>query len=46
LNDVVELVIFDKAFAFKTNHNVHLHGYSFAVVGMDKVNKAGLELNF
>ena len=37
LNDVVELIVFDQAYTFTTNHNVHLHGFSFAVLGMDKV---------
>ena len=37
LDDVVEIIVFDEAYTFKTNHNIHLHGFSFAVLGMDKV---------
>ena len=45
LNDVVELIVFDEAVTFKSNHNVHLHGYSFTVVGMDKVSYAHTSSN-
>ena len=34
---VVELVIFDQGSAFPAYHPMHLHGYSFRVVGMGKV---------
>jgi hypothetical protein len=37
LNDVVEIIVFDQAYTFTTNHNVHFHGFSFAVLGIDKV---------
>jgi len=35
LNDVVELILVDGMVG--ENHPVHLHGQSFAVLGMDKV---------
>lgn len=38
LNDIVELIVYDEAVTFNTNHDVHLHGFDFAVVAMDKVN--------
>ncbi|XP_050293689.1 uncharacterized protein LOC126734191 [Anthonomus grandis grandis] len=37
LNSVVELVIVDEGFAFDANHPLHLHGYNFRVVAMEKI---------
>ena len=37
LNDDVELVMIDEGVTFDANHPFHLHGYSFHVVGLDKV---------
>ncbi|XP_066146897.1 uncharacterized protein [Euwallacea fornicatus] len=37
LNSVVELVIIDEGFAFDANHPLHLHGYAFRVVAMEKL---------
>ena len=34
---VVELVMFDQGSAFPAYHPMHLHGYSFRLVGMGKV---------
>ena len=37
LGDVVEIVIIDEGVTFDANHPMHLHGYQFYVVGMDRV---------
>ena len=37
LNDLVELVLIDGA-GLNENHPVHLHGHSFALLGLEKVN--------
>jgi L-ascorbate oxidase len=37
LNDLVELIIVDEGFTFQSNHPMHLHGHSFAVIGVNKV---------
>ncbi|XP_044756692.1 laccase-4-like isoform X2 [Coccinella septempunctata] len=37
LNDVVELIIIDKGFAYDANHPFHLHGHAFRVVAMEKL---------
>jgi L-ascorbate oxidase len=37
LNDLVELIVIDEAFTHVSNHPMHLHGHSYAVIGMDKV---------
>lgn len=36
LNDLVELVLIDGG-SLPETHSTHLHGYKFAVLGMDKV---------
>ncbi|XP_066252634.1 uncharacterized protein [Euwallacea similis] len=36
-NSVVELVIIDEGFAYDANHPLHLHGYAFRVVAMEKL---------
>lgn len=38
LNDVVELIIIDEGLLFNANHPMHLHGYKFRVIGMDRVS--------
>jgi FtsP/CotA-like multicopper oxidase with cupredoxin domain len=37
LNELVELVIVDEGFTYQSNHPMHLHGYEFAVIGIEKV---------
>ncbi|CAG9772969.1 unnamed protein product [Ceutorhynchus assimilis] len=37
LNAVVELIIIDEGFTYDANHPLHLHGYAFRVVAMEKV---------
>lgn len=37
LNDLIEVIFVDGG-TQQENHPFHLHGYSFAVLGMDKVN--------
>lgn len=39
LGNVVELVIIDRGFVFNANHPMHLHGYSFRVVSMERLGK-------
>jgi FtsP/CotA-like multicopper oxidase with cupredoxin domain len=36
LNDLVEIILVDEA-GFHESHPMHLHGYSFAVLGTEKV---------
>ncbi|PVD19698.1 hypothetical protein C0Q70_20189 [Pomacea canaliculata] len=43
LNDVVELIIIDEGLLFNANHPMHLHGYKFRVVGMDREDNRRLE---
>ncbi|XP_069129876.1 uncharacterized protein [Argopecten irradians] len=38
LNDVVELIVIDEGKVFNANHPMHLHGYKFKVIGMDRLN--------
>ena len=38
IGDVVEFVIVDEGFTFHSNHPMHLHGHSFAVLAIEKVN--------
>ncbi|CAF0713230.1 unnamed protein product [Brachionus calyciflorus] len=40
LGDVVEFVIVDEGFTFQSNHPMHLHGGSFAVLNIDKLNRS------
>ena len=40
VNDVVEFVMTDEAFTYQSNHPMHLHGHSFAVVGMGRLNQS------
>lgn len=37
LNAVVELVFVDEGFSYDANHPIHLHGYSFRVVAMERM---------
>jgi L-ascorbate oxidase len=39
LNDLVEVILVDEGFTYQTNHPLHLHGQSFALMGIDKVSK-------
>ncbi|XP_030755871.1 laccase-2-like [Sitophilus oryzae] len=39
LNAVVELVIIDEGFAYDANHPLHLHGYAFRVVAMERLGR-------
>ncbi|CAG9772968.1 unnamed protein product [Ceutorhynchus assimilis] len=39
LDAVVELVIIDEGFAYNANHPLHLHGYAFRVVAMEKIGE-------
>ncbi len=34
---VAELIVIEQGFTFNANHPFHLHGYSFRVVGMNRV---------
>ncbi|KAL0274857.1 UNVERIFIED_CONTAM: hypothetical protein PYX00_002890 [Menopon gallinae] len=36
-NAVVEIILIDEGFAYDANHPFHLHGYSFRVIGMDRL---------
>ncbi|XP_055883560.1 uncharacterized protein LOC129925978 [Biomphalaria glabrata] len=38
LNDIVELVVIDEGLPYDANHPMHLHGYSFRVIGIDRIN--------
>ncbi|XP_076435749.1 uncharacterized protein LOC143275484 [Babylonia areolata] len=38
LGEVVELIIIDEGVTFNVSHPMHLHGYRFRVIGMDKLN--------
>nr|XP_022321018.1 oxidoreductase OpS5-like [Crassostrea virginica] len=40
LGDVVEFVLVDEGKTFDANHPMHLHGYSYRVVGMGKVSRS------
>ena len=40
IGDVVEFVIVDESIIFQSNHPMHLHGHSFAVLGIDKLAKS------
>lgn len=40
LGDVVELVLIDEGVTFDANHPMHLHGYKFRVIGIDRINKS------
>ncbi|KAL5012095.1 hypothetical protein ScPMuIL_010646 [Solemya velum] len=40
LGSVVEMVLVDEGKPFDANHPIHLHGYKFMVVGMDRLNKS------
>ncbi|KAL8596343.1 hypothetical protein ACOMHN_067034 [Nucella lapillus] len=37
LGDVVEIIIVDEGVTFNANHPMHMHGYKYRVIGMDKV---------
>ncbi|KAJ8956580.1 hypothetical protein NQ314_006707 [Rhamnusium bicolor] len=39
LNSVVELIMVDEGFAYDANHPLHLHGYSFRVVAMERMGE-------
>ncbi|KAG5884696.1 hypothetical protein JTB14_013708 [Gonioctena quinquepunctata] len=39
LGAVVELVFVDEGFAYDANHPLHLHGYSFRIVAMERMGK-------
>lgn len=39
MNAVVELIIIDEGFSYDANHPVHLHGYAFRVVAMERMGK-------
>ena len=38
IGDVVEFVVVDQGFTFQSNHPMHLHGHSFAVLAVNKLN--------
>lgn len=38
IGDIVEFVIVDEGFTFQSNHPMHLHGMSFAVLDIKKLN--------
>ncbi|XP_062576318.1 uncharacterized protein LOC134238219 [Saccostrea cucullata] len=40
LGDVVEFIIVNEGKTFAANHPMHLHGYSYRVVGMGKLNRS------
>ncbi|CAG9818287.1 unnamed protein product [Phaedon cochleariae] len=37
LNAIVELIFVDEGFAYDANHPMHLHGYNFRVVAMERM---------
>lgn len=39
MNAVVELVFVDEGFAYDANHPIHLHGYAFRVVAMERMGR-------
>ncbi|XP_019874659.2 uncharacterized protein LOC109602679 [Aethina tumida] len=39
LGAVVELVLVDEGFAYNANHPLHLHGYAFRVVAMERLGE-------
>lgn len=39
LGSIVELVIIDEGLAYDANHPIHMHGYKFRVVAMEKVGE-------
>ncbi|KAK3090802.1 hypothetical protein FSP39_014772 [Pinctada imbricata] len=40
LNDVVEFIVVDEGKIWDANHPMHLHGYSYRVIGMDRLNSS------
>ncbi|XP_070174008.1 uncharacterized protein [Littorina saxatilis] len=40
LGEVVELIFIDEGVIFNANHPMHLHGYKFRVIGMDRLNES------
>jgi len=40
VGDVVEFIVVDEGFTFKSNHPMHLHGSSFAVLAVKKLNES------
>ncbi|CAH0553403.1 unnamed protein product, partial [Brassicogethes aeneus] len=39
LGSIVEMVLVDEGFAYDANHPLHLHGYGFRVVAMERLGK-------
>lgn len=39
LGSIVELVIIDEGLAYDANHPIHMHGYKFRVVAMERVGE-------
>lgn len=39
MGSIVELVIIDEGLAYDANHPIHMHGYKFRVVAMEKVGE-------
>ena len=37
MDDIVEFVIVDQGFTFQSNHPMHLHGFNFAVLAVNKL---------
>lgn len=37
LNSVVEIILVDEGFTYDANHPFHLHGYSFRVLGLERL---------
>ncbi|XP_071491136.1 uncharacterized protein [Diadema antillarum] len=44
LGQTVELVLIDEGVTFNSGHPFHMHGYSFQVVGLEKLNGSGVSL--
>lgn len=44
LNASVEIIIVDEGYKYDANHPFHLHGHSFRVVGMERLNRTGLSI--
>lgn len=45
LNSTVELIFIDEGHKYDANHPFHLHGYGFRVVGMERLQSTGININ-
>ncbi|XP_071494140.1 uncharacterized protein [Diadema antillarum] len=44
LGQTVELILIDEGVTFDASHPFHMHGYSFHVVGQDRLNGTGISI--